>query len=192
MYPKARVIAHDQLLRLKQHLKRGGVCAYPTEFCFGLGGLPTNAKAIQKILKLKKRPVNKGLIVLADSFSRLQALIQPLTPEQTKAASAYWPGANTLVLPVNCRVLPQLRGTQHNSLAVRVSAHEPSAWLSAQLNTALISTSANIAKAQPIRDIRTLKKQLGRKVWIVNAPLGKNTQASRIIDLAVGKVLRGA
>ncbi len=191
MPPKARVIAYDQLLRLKQYLKHGGVIAYPTEYCFGLGGLPTHPRAIRTILKLKKRPVNKGLIVVADKLSRFQFLLQNLTPAQQTATERYWPGANTLILPARNGTHPALRGTGHKTLALRVTAHPAPAWLCQQLGSALISTSANVAKAQPVRDIRTLNKQFGHKVWIVNAPLGKNKQASTIIDLAQNKILRG-
>lgn len=194
MLPKKRVIAHDQLIRLKQHLKRGGVCAYPTEFCYGLGALPHHRVAIKKILKLKKRPASKGLIVLAGQQSQVIPLLAPLGDQQKEAMRYYWgkEGANTLVLPANHRILPQLRGTRHKNLAVRVTHHQASAWLSLQLNTALVSTSANSAKAKPIQDIRRLKKQFGHKLWIVDAPLGKNKSPSKIIDLVDGKVLRGA
>ena len=191
MQPKQRVIAHRQLIGLRQHLKHGGVCAYPTEFCFGLGGLPAHPKAIRTILRLKKRSANKGLIVLAGTNQQLHSCIQPLDHDQQLAATKYWPGANTLLLPAKPNVLPQLRGIGHKNLAVRVTAHVPAIWLTQQLRTALISTSANVAKAKPLRDIRQLKKQfLGKKVWIVNAPLGKNRQPSRIIDLQQGKILR--
>jgi L-threonylcarbamoyladenylate synthase len=191
MFPKQRVIAHLKLIGLRQHLKRGGVCAYPTEFCFGLGGFPSHPKAVRTTLRLKKRTVNKGLIVLAGTQQQLYRYIQPLNQHQQQVAQKYWPGANTLLLPAKSDVLSQLRGIGHKNLAVRVTAHLPAIWLTKQLGSALISTSANVAKARPIRDIRQLRKQFGHKnVWIVNAPLGKNRQPSRIIDLQQGKVLR--
>ena len=190
MCPKQRVIAHRQLIGLRQHLKRGGVCAYPTEFCFGLGGLPSHPASIRTTLRLKKRAANKGLIVLAGAEQQLCSYIQPLTPEQRQAANIYWPGANTLLLPTKPKVLPLLRGVGHKNLAVRVTAHLPAVWLTKQLGTALVSTSANVAKAKPIREIRQLKKLFSRKVWVVNAPLGKNRQPSRIIDLKQGTILR--
>jgi len=44
------------------HLKRGGLVAYPTESCYGLGCDPANRLAVLRILKLKRRPQRKGLI----------------------------------------------------------------------------------------------------------------------------------
>ena len=43
----------------------GGVIAYPTEGVFGLGCITLNSKAVHRILKIKKRDVSAGLIVIA-------------------------------------------------------------------------------------------------------------------------------
>ena len=40
------------------HIRRGGLIAYPTESCYGLGCDPDNRVAVQKLLKLKQRPAN--------------------------------------------------------------------------------------------------------------------------------------
>ena len=41
--------------RLNRFIRQGGIIAYPTESCFGLGCDPKNRKAIKKIIKIKKR-----------------------------------------------------------------------------------------------------------------------------------------
>ncbi|WP_434779431.1 L-threonylcarbamoyladenylate synthase [Neisseria sp. Ec49-e6-T10] len=183
-------MAHRQLLHLKAHLKRGGVCAYPTESCFGLGGLPTHPAAIRRILKLKKRPAHKGLIVIAHEFKQIQYLLKPLEQTQKQTVFSYWPGPYTFVLEASKRVLPQLRGVGNTNLAVRITAHEPASFLCYWLNSALISTSANVAKARSIKDIRTLKQKFGQNVLVVQAPLGKSKKPSTIIDLKQNKTLR--
>jgi L-threonylcarbamoyladenylate synthase len=43
-------------------LKQGGIIAYPTEGVFGLGCDPFNKSAVSRLLKLKKRSIDKGLI----------------------------------------------------------------------------------------------------------------------------------
>jgi L-threonylcarbamoyladenylate synthase len=45
--------------RIRAFLKRGGVIAYPTESCYGLGCDPRNA-ARWRILRLKGRPRARG------------------------------------------------------------------------------------------------------------------------------------
>jgi len=56
-----------------RHLKRGGLIAYPTESCYGLGCDPNNRGAVQRILRLKRRPQRKGLISLHRTITRSRA-----------------------------------------------------------------------------------------------------------------------
>ncbi len=44
--------AHFALYRLRAHLRRGGIVAYPTESSYGLGCLPTHPRA----LIIRQRP----------------------------------------------------------------------------------------------------------------------------------------
>ena len=51
---------------------KGGVIAYPTEGVFGLGCIPDNYKAVNRILNIKKRDIKNGLIVIASSLDQLK------------------------------------------------------------------------------------------------------------------------
>ncbi|GIT48422.1 MAG: hypothetical protein Ct9H300mP14_03500 [Gammaproteobacteria bacterium] len=53
----------------------GGIIAYPTEYCFGLGCDPLNETAVRRILTLKRRSWAKGLIVITDDVRRLRRLL---------------------------------------------------------------------------------------------------------------------
>ncbi|MBM4190566.1 MAG: Sua5/YciO/YrdC/YwlC family protein, partial [Betaproteobacteria bacterium] len=57
---------------LQHHLRHGGVIAYATESCFGLGCDPRNRVAVQRLLRLKGRPQAKGLILIASHLAQLQ------------------------------------------------------------------------------------------------------------------------
>ena len=46
--------------RLKNHLKRGGLIAYPTESCYGLGCLPTHTKALKNSSASNAAPNTKA------------------------------------------------------------------------------------------------------------------------------------
>ena len=70
-----------QLKRALRALNNDGVIAYPTEAVFGVGCDPWSETAIIKLLTMKKRPLNKGLILIADNFNQLQDFIQPLPAE---------------------------------------------------------------------------------------------------------------
>src|SRR5258705_13753787 len=59
-------------------LKNGGIILYPTDTIWGIGCDATNAKAVEKIYELKKRPDEKAMIVLmADEKEVLQHVASP-------------------------------------------------------------------------------------------------------------------
>jgi len=176
--------------RLRAHFRRGGLIAYPTESCYGLGCDPRNARAVKRLLRLKGRPQAKGLILIADRFSRLQRYLAPLTPTQQQTVAPTWPGPHTWLLPVSQRTPRWLRG-KHATLAVRVTAHPGAASLCHFLGSALVSTSANRAGMVPLKNYAACLKAFGEQVWIIPGRVGKRKQPSTIQDLASGRIIRG-
>ena len=56
-------------------LRLGKVIAYPSEGVWGLGCDPRNKEAVLKLLNLKKRPMDKGLILVASNISQMETYI---------------------------------------------------------------------------------------------------------------------
>ena len=54
-----------------ESLRRGGVIGYATEAVFGLGCDPDNGESVRRLLEIKQRPVEKGLVLIAADFSQL-------------------------------------------------------------------------------------------------------------------------
>ena len=93
MFP--RILSAAAQRRLQAHLKKGGLVAYPTESCYGLGCVPTLPKALNQLIHLKKRPQHKGMIVIGHSLEQLQPLLQrPSENIQTMLHEA-WPAPKT-------------------------------------------------------------------------------------------------
>ena len=82
-----------------QALGAGGVIACPTEAVWGLSCDPENARAVSRLLRLKQRPVEKGLILVAAEESQLYPLLEGLSDEQRKLLSDSWPGPATWLIP---------------------------------------------------------------------------------------------
>jgi len=131
-----------------QILRSGGVIAYPTEGVWGIGCDPDLEPAVARILKLKNRPLSKGLIVIAENWQQLAPYLLPLDPEVQERVMPTWPGPVTWVLPAAATCPRWLRG-DHTSLAVRVTAHPVCQALCAGLGKPLVSTSANPSNQEP-------------------------------------------
>lgn len=177
--------------RLRQavrSLRNGGLLAYPTEAVWGLGCDPANEQALDRLLRLKQRPWQKGLILVAADWAQLQpwlALEQPPAP-----LAPLWPGPVTALLPPAPGLSPLLTG-QHHRIAVRISAHPPVRALCHAFGGALVSTSANRHGHPAPRTVFGVRQQLtGAGYAVYNAALGAATRPSRIIDPFSGEILR--
>lgn len=172
----------------RARLKAGGVIAYATESCYGLGCNPRDARALKRVIALKGRPNDKGLIVVAADLAQLEPLLAPLSAADKARLAAYWPGPTTFLLPAARLVLPLLRG-RHRTLAVRVTAHPQTAALCRALGP-LVSTSANLAGRQSLKSARACRQTFGARVLTLPGKVGRRRKPSTIIDFASGRVLR--
>ncbi|HEY3487345.1 MAG TPA: Sua5/YciO/YrdC/YwlC family protein [Gammaproteobacteria bacterium] len=171
-------------------LRTGGVIAYPTEAVYGLGCDPVNESAVHKILVLKQRPVEKGLILIAADTHQLEQYIDPGLLSQNPAVLASWPGPHTWLFPCK-KTTPRWLTGRHDTLAVRVTAHPVAAGLCRAFGAALVSTSANPANDAPAREPQQVKRYFGEGVdMIINGAVDTSAQVSSIREALTGKQLR--
>jgi L-threonylcarbamoyladenylate synthase len=183
------------LLRIRQAarvLARGGLVAYPTEAVFGFGCDPLDADALERLLALKGRRADMGLILLAGERRQLDAWMGPLDAAQEARLADSWPGPVTWIVPAAPWV-PRLLTGGRATLAVRVTAHPLAAGLALAADTPIVSTSANLSGRAPARTALQVRRRFGAHVDAVLAgPVGGMARPTEIRDLASGRVLRAA
>ncbi|OCQ52181.1 Threonylcarbamoyl-AMP synthase [Photorhabdus australis subsp. thailandensis] len=172
-------------------LKAEKVIAYPTEAVFGLGCDPDSVKAINELLILKKRPWQKGLILIADNYEQLQPYLDDkfLTEKQKEVMLACWPGPMTWVIPAKSSTSKWLTG-QFSTLAVRVSDHPLVKKLCTFYGKPLVSTSANLNGLEPCRTVEEVRQQFGDKLPVLNGNVGGRENPSEIRDVLTGELYR--
>lgn len=182
----------EQINQAVKLLQQGNIIAYPTEAVYGLGCDPDNLEAVSKLLQLKQRPKNKGLILVAAEYAQLMPYLQPLANDIREKIFASWPGPVTWLIPVKPQVSELLCG-EHSSLAVRVSAHPVVRELCLQFGKALVSTSANLAGHEPARTATEVQQQFGDKIaCIVDGETNPDAKPSEIRDAITNKIIRAA
>lgn len=181
----ANITPRPDLAALRRHLASGGVIAYPTESCYGLGCDPRNARAVAAILHLKGRPKTKGLILIGSAPEQFT----PYLAKPPAAWPQYWPGPTTLLLSAG-RHCPRWLTGRHTKLAVRVTAHRDAAALCQSLGMALVSTSANRAGQIMLRTAAACRRTFGGAVRVLDGRIGKRRRPSTIVDPASGGVFR--
>ena len=171
------------------HLRHGGLIAYPTESCYGFGCDPANRRAVQRILRLKQRPQGKGLILIASDYRQVAHYLLPLSAAEQDRLKLAGAQAITYLMPVKPSCPRWLRGA-HDTLAVRLTAHPLARQLCHNLNSALVSTSANRSGQRPAKTYAQCQRLFGRRVWVLPGRVGKRKKPSTIRAWNSDKIIR--
>jgi len=173
-------------------LRTGGVIAYPTEGVWGLGCDPRNEAAVLRLLAIKQRTLDKGLILVAAQLEQLRPFldIAALPADRLAEVLATWPGPHTWVLPAAAATPRWITGT-HDSVAMRISAHPQVVSLCNAFGGALVSTSANLA-GQPAPSAREALDPalVGLVDGVTEGETGGLSSPTGIRDALSGRTLR--
>lgn len=173
------------------HLRRGGVIAFPTEGVYGLGCDPLCEKAVLRLLKLKQRSIQKGLILIASNWQQISPFIDLITTNERREVERTWPGPVTWVFPAAATVPSWVCGAK-KTVAIRMTAHPIASAICEAFEHAIVATSANIAGQPPARSPAEVMACFdGALDFIVEGPLGELGGPTPIRDVRSGKVYRG-
>ncbi|GJM05415.1 MAG: threonylcarbamoyl-AMP synthase [marine bacterium B5-7] len=170
-------------------LNNGGVIAYPTEAVFGLGCVPLFQDAVYRILQLKNRSVEKGLILVASSIEQLEDYVYFDSLPTLDQIRDSWPGPVTWLIPAKKKTPIWLTGS-HKTLAVRVSAHPIVNALCRELGP-IVSTSANPAGSKPAVTTQEVLSYFGDGLdYVIPADIKNNLSPTEIRDAQNGNIIR--
>ena len=177
-----------RLAQAGQRIREGGIIAYPTEAVYGLGCDPLNAAAVHRLLALKRRPVEKGLILIASDLKQLLPFVH-FQGDWTAQVEASWPGPYTWLLPA-APELPYWINGGRDTVACRVTAHPLASALCEYVGHPLVSTSANRAGQRPARSPLQVRLRCPGVDTILVGKLGDLAQPTPIRDARSGARIR--
>lgn len=178
-------------IQFRQDFAQGKVFAYPTEAVFGLGCDPLNESAVYEILRLKQRPVEKGMILIAQSIEQVLPFVkfQSLSEDTQAKIIETWPGPVTWLLPKSDHT-PHCISGDSEMVAIRVTNHPLVQQMCWAVNSPLVSTSANPATEEPARSVHEVKMYFGQQVHIIEGELGQQKTPSKIIHSLTMETIR--
>jgi L-threonylcarbamoyladenylate synthase len=175
--------------RLIRYLKNGGILAYPTESCFGLGCDPKNKRAVEKILLLKKRARSKGFILISSKINHFDIYTKDITGAQKKELMTKWPGPHTWTLPASEYCPSWLKGKTGN-IAIRLPNVVNTLRLLNSINFPITSTSANLSHKLSIKTSRECKNLFKKNVRVIEGNIGNEKKPTTIQDFISKKIIR--
>ncbi|HEX7090627.1 MAG TPA: L-threonylcarbamoyladenylate synthase [Longimicrobiales bacterium] len=134
--------------RVAEHLRAGGLIAYPTETVYGFGCALVES-ALERLADLKGRGADQPFLLLVRGAEETPGLAW--TDAARRLAAAFWPGPLTLALRAEPGAYPARVVSAEGTVAVRASPH-PAVWaLLDALDAPLTSTSVNLPGSRPAR-----------------------------------------
>ena len=179
------------LNRLARDVSSGAVFGYPTDTVWGLGCHPLIATSVARVLRLKNRTADKGLILLS---SRLEYCLPYVAAPQAELAPLQRPGERptTWLVPASDSCPLWIRGI-HPTVAVRITDHPFVEAICERLESPLVSTSANRSGKSTARNALQMRRQFGEQLdYIVGGFTTGGNRPSEIKSLASGTILRSA
>lgn len=177
-----------QIRQAASAIRSEGVICYPTESVFGLGCDPLCYEAVDKILQLKKRPVDKGLILIASRIEQLVPYVQLNEAQHTQLLEQT---SATTWLVSKSRLTPPWISGRHSKVAIRLSQHPLVRELCNELNSAIVSTSANPSTQPAAKTLLRVKQYFPDELdYYLNGKLGNVGNATPIIDMETSEIIR--
>jgi len=158
--PFSRVV----LPRAARLVKQGGLLVYPTDTVYGLGCDPFNAKAVERLFRVKRREA-KPISVLCHSIESVKKVAR-LNASALRLAKTFWPGPLTLVLPMRLKLaFPIHQGT--GAVGVRIPALPLCVELLRLCGGFLTGTSANLSGQPSCRTAKAAVRTFGTGVDMI-------------------------
>ena len=174
--------ATDEAIRAAGFLmKQGGVVVYPTETVYGLGCVPSDTDASQRVCEIKQRADKPLPLICADIMAARKIVEMDSAAE--KLAARFWPGPLTMVLPTRVKYSMWVNHGA-STLGVRVSPHPVASMLAKEAGGVIVSTSANISGGKPAMSASEARDIFGNKVdIIIDGGRSQGGESSTVVDL---------
>lgn len=168
----------DEILKAVEVLRNGGIVIYPTDTAFGIGCRIDAKKAVEKLFRIRNRPVSQAVPVLVSSLEMASGYVQKIPKDvRGKLIRKYWPGALTIVLPCRTDKVPSLVRGGGETLGVRMPDHKIALSIIEGVGVPILGPSANFSGEETPYEFENLNSQL---VNLVDYVVGGQTQTGKV------------
>jgi tRNA threonylcarbamoyl adenosine modification protein (Sua5/YciO/YrdC/YwlC family) len=142
--------------RLEQCLAGGGVAVFPSDTVYGLACDPLNRTAVERLYRLKGRPLQKASAVMFFRLELALAALPEIGPTTRDAIGRLLPGAVTALVPNPGHRFPLACGDEPKSLGLRV----PVVKRLSAVSRPMLQSSANLAGGPDPRRLKDVPQEI--------------------------------
>lgn len=181
---------NEEINKVLQTLKAGGLILYPTDTVWGIGCDANNAEAVSKIYKLKQRIDSKALICLVADDRMLKKYVKKV-PEVALNIIDVTDKPTTIIYDEAQNLASNLIA-EDGTIGIRIPDDEFCYQISRRFNGAIVSTSANISGQPSPKSFKEIAPAILKGVdYVVNLHREKIcAKPSSIIKLSNNGVVK--
>lgn len=165
----------------------GGVVIMPTDTIYGIIADATNETAIKRVYDIKKRDINKPMLMLVNGVDMLDKYVNKINDVERKIMDKFWPGPLTIIFKK--KGISDLLTGGLDTIGVRYPNNELLIDIMNELNVPLLSTSVNISGEDPIYDVNFLDDEIKKSVDFIYDVGECKGEASSIVKVDDGNIM---
>jgi tRNA threonylcarbamoyl adenosine modification protein (Sua5/YciO/YrdC/YwlC family) len=163
-------------------VRSGGVIAYPTDSCYALGCDRDNAKAVERLRRIRGLDERHHLTLMCRDLAEM-AKFAVVDDAQFRLIRSVTPGSYTFILRAR-RELPR-RVTRKKTIGVRVPGHPVAHAVLAELDEPMLSATLVLpGEDLPMSDAPEIRERLEKSLELVIDGGSCGTEPSTVIDLS--------
>jgi len=173
-------------------LNKGGIIIFPTDTAFGIGCRIDNHAAVDKLFKIRKRPMTQAMPVLVSSVKLALAYLDSPSDIVRRLMREYWPGALTIVATCNKNCIDSPIRGMGKTIGLRMPNHPAILKIIEAVGVPVLGSSANFHGDPTPYSAADLNPELVKLVDYVLPGECTVKQASTVVDCSVTpyKILR--
>ena len=164
-------------------ISSGGIVIVPTETVYGIGANGLDEKAVDKLYKVKNRPLNKPISLLVSNMEMIEKITKNISNKEYKLMNKFFPGPFTIILKKK-NIIPDIVTSGGDTVGIRMPSGEIARKLVEYANVPIATPSANISGKPSGTNIDSIIRDFEGKVdYIIDGGESKIGIASTIVQV---------
>ena len=156
-------------------LNKGGIIIYPTDTAFGIGCRIDRPEAVDRLFKIRKRPLTQATPVLVASKEMALPYFSHPSDVVRRLMDTYWPGALTIIYYCKKNLLDSPIRGGGDTIGLRMPDHETTLSIIKGAGMPILGPSANFHGEPTPYKFANLNPELIKLVDLV-VPVGNQAE----------------
>jgi len=177
-HPQARLVR-----RAADIVRGGGLIAYPTDSCYALGCDRADARAAERLRRIRGIGERHHLTLMCRDLSEI-ARYASVDDARYRLIRAATPGSYTFILRARREVPRRVQHARRKTIGVRIPGHPVAHALLAELDAPMLSTTLALpGDLQPLSDPDEIRSRLEHPLDLIVDCGSCGVEPSTVIDL---------